>query len=366
MFIRFCLAGGFFSAFTGKGNSLLGGSSSSSSSKAPELKSVKNFNPWADPNFIPPNMRAKSESSPAVFQPQTPQKPTRSALTTPWADPSFKPKKMEVQQEAPKAKAEVAKSGKREDDAALAQAIAMSLEESGSTRPSEQEQNDPSLVEKIDQTLLNELLDMGFGRVRAEKSLILSKGKSLEDATNWLVEHENDADIDEPLTIVTNANTKGAPLGHKPGEVYDDEDDGLTSAMRSLREKAAKQKEEVHKQAAGGQESIDMSSMSKEEKLAYFERLKAARKAQREQEERQSAKEREIERIAATKAALDAKRTREEQQLALAAARAKREKDADRERRRRIEEKLKQDKEARIKAKLEREAKNAAPATSSK
>lgn len=56
---------------------------------------------------------------------------------------------------------------------------------------------------KVDQNLLNQLLEMGFTKVRAEKSLILSGNKSLEASMDWIFQHQEDADIDEPLVMVT-------------------------------------------------------------------------------------------------------------------------------------------------------------------
>jgi uncharacterized UBP type Zn finger protein len=45
---------------------------------------------------------------------------------------------------------------------------------------------------------------MGFSTAAAEKALFLtmSKGQSIENATEWLYEHTEDADFNEPLLIV--------------------------------------------------------------------------------------------------------------------------------------------------------------------
>jgi uncharacterized UBP type Zn finger protein len=47
-------------------------------------------------------------------------------------------------------------------------------------------------------------MDMGFGKDAAEKSLFmtLSKGQSVEAAFEWLTEHQEDPDFNEPLLIV--------------------------------------------------------------------------------------------------------------------------------------------------------------------
>jgi thiol-disulfide isomerase/thioredoxin len=342
-------------AFTGKGHSL---TSDTKSKPAPAASDAPvRRNPWADPNFVPPGMRnVKPEVALASAADVTPKKPSAS---TPWADPSFKPHdvpvspaptKPKVADQAPLLSATAA-------DADLAKAIAMSLDSAGAV-------NDPNLTATINHSMVNDLVDMGFSRIRSEKCLILSKAKTLEQATNWLVEHEQDADIDEPLSVVpvdeSGVKPRGAPLGHVPGVVYESDDDGLNAAMRSMREKALKEKEAVRAAAADAAgidtSTTDMSSMSKEEKLAYVERLKVSRRAQKEIEEKMAARKREADRRESAKAAVDAKRIREEQQAKLAADRAKREKQQDKERRARIEEKIRLDKEARLKAKLEKGA----------
>lgn len=48
-------------------------------------------------------------------------------------------------------------------------------------------------------------MDMGFARVRAEKALILTQNVDAEVAVGWLMEHQEDTDIDEPLQIVGSA-----------------------------------------------------------------------------------------------------------------------------------------------------------------
>nr|KAF6468533.1 UBX domain protein 1 [Rousettus aegyptiacus] len=54
-------------------------------------------------------------------------------------------------------------------------------------------------------TALESLIEMGFPRGRAEKALALTGNQGIEAAMDWLMEHEDDPDVDEPLA---------APLGH--------------------------------------------------------------------------------------------------------------------------------------------------------
>ncbi|RDX99897.1 UBX domain-containing protein 1, partial [Mucuna pruriens] len=58
-------------------------------------------------------------------------------------------------------------------------------------------------VPKVNEKLLEDLEVMGFPKARATRALHYSGNTSLEDAINWIVDHENDIDIDEmPLVDV--------------------------------------------------------------------------------------------------------------------------------------------------------------------
>eukprot|EP00478_Filoreta_tenera_P000315 GABV01000315.1.p1 GENE.GABV01000315.1~~GABV01000315.1.p1 ORF type:complete len:248 (+),score=91.72 GABV01000315.1:664-1407(+) len=95
--------------------------------------------------------------------------------------------------------------------------------------------NDPQLTATLDASLVKQLTDMGFPQLQAEKSLILSKATTAEAAASWLLDHMNDPDINEPLTVVGSSpappkpkgnvvdpNVRGAPLGYAAGDVYED------------------------------------------------------------------------------------------------------------------------------------------------
>ncbi|KAK2406185.1 UBX domain-containing protein [Trifolium repens] len=58
-------------------------------------------------------------------------------------------------------------------------------------------------VPKVNEKLLEDLHVMGFPHARATRALYYSGNSSLEDAITWMVDHENDTDIDEiPLVDV--------------------------------------------------------------------------------------------------------------------------------------------------------------------
>ncbi|KAK6259755.1 hypothetical protein SCA6_014229 [Theobroma cacao] len=58
-------------------------------------------------------------------------------------------------------------------------------------------------VMEVKMKLLGELEAVGFPRARAVRALHHSGNTSLDAAVNWLIDHENDADIDQmPLVAI--------------------------------------------------------------------------------------------------------------------------------------------------------------------
>jgi len=56
----------------------------------------------------------------------------------------------------------------------------------------------------VNQTHVSTLVEMGFSKDSSEKALFMtqSKGGSVESAMEWINEHMEDADFNEPLLIV--------------------------------------------------------------------------------------------------------------------------------------------------------------------
>ncbi|XP_054781774.1 uncharacterized protein LOC129288970 isoform X2 [Prosopis cineraria] len=58
-------------------------------------------------------------------------------------------------------------------------------------------------VPKVDKKMLEELEVMGFPKAKATRGLHYSGNTNVEDAINWIIDHENDPDIDEiPLVDI--------------------------------------------------------------------------------------------------------------------------------------------------------------------
>lgn len=68
-------------------------------------------------------------------------------------------------------------------------------------KPEEQELFDNLQKPKINQQDLENLLSMGFPKVRCERAIFETGNSGTEAAMNWLLEHSEDPDIDIPLTI---------------------------------------------------------------------------------------------------------------------------------------------------------------------
>ena len=63
----------------------------------------------------------------------------------------------------------------------------------------------------MDAALLSELMAMGFAVNRATRALHTTGTSSLEQAINWIMEHDTDADIDEPLLVRTHPERERGP-----------------------------------------------------------------------------------------------------------------------------------------------------------
>eukprot|EP00803_Ostreobium_quekettii_P000221 evm.model.scf_434.5 EVM.evm.TU.scf_434.5 scf_434:72530-77027(-) len=60
---------------------------------------------------------------------------------------------------------------------------------------------------------LQQLVEMGFSETRATKALVLVRNGSVDAALQWLAEHEDDPDIDEPLAETCVGESSSCAVG---------------------------------------------------------------------------------------------------------------------------------------------------------
>ncbi|KAL5711664.1 hypothetical protein ACHQM5_013925 [Ranunculus cassubicifolius] len=140
------------------------------------------------------------------------------------------------------------------------------------------------IVPVVDANLIEELQGMGFSTARSTRALHFSGNGSLESAINWIMEHENDMDIDE-MPLVP-ASTKNEP----PKPSLTEEEKKIKA--QELRERARKKKEEEDKRMERerekerirvGKELLEAKRM---EEVNERKRILMLRKAEKDEEKR--------------------------------------------------------------------------------
>ncbi|KAI4345359.1 hypothetical protein L6164_012490 [Bauhinia variegata] len=146
------------------------------------------------------------------------------------------------------------------------------------------DQNEEMVVPEVDKNLLGELESMGFPAARATRALHYSGNASVEAAINWVVEHENDPDIDEMPLVPANTKVEAPKPSLTPEQ--------MKAKQQELREKARKKKEEEEKRTERerekerirvGKELLEAKRIEEENER---KRLLALRKAEKEEEQK--------------------------------------------------------------------------------
>ncbi|KAK4266647.1 hypothetical protein QN277_027537 [Acacia crassicarpa] len=157
---------------------------------------------------------------------------------------------------------------------------AMSNEDATATT----DQPDEMVVPEVDKKVLEELESMGFPTARATRALHYSGNAGLEAAVNWVVEHENDPDIDQMPLVPANTKVEAPKPSLTPEQ--------LKAKQQELRERARKKKEEEEKRMERerekeririGKELLEAKRIEEENER---KRLLALRKAEKEEERR--------------------------------------------------------------------------------
>ncbi|KAK0588421.1 hypothetical protein LWI29_000724 [Acer saccharum] len=138
-------------------------------------------------------------------------------------------------------------------------------------------------VVEVDRKLLRELQALGFPLSRAANALHYSGNSGLEDAVNWIIDHENDADIDQMPLVAVNIE-----IGSSEPEYTNEE---MEMKVQELRDRAHQKKEEVKKlegegekeRIRAGKELLETKRIAEENERKRF---LALRKAEKEEEKR--------------------------------------------------------------------------------
>ncbi|KAL0551399.1 hypothetical protein IC582_010485 [Cucumis melo] len=162
-----------------------------------------------------------------------------------------------------------------------ARKVDVEAEDGGDASASKSEE---MVVPEVNKNILEELEAMGFPTARATRALFYSGNASLEAAVNWVVEHENDPEIDQ-MPLVPKDTKVEAP---KPSLTPEQ----LKAKQQELRERARKKKEEEEKIAERerekeririGKELLEAKRIEEENER---KRILALRKAEKEEEKR--------------------------------------------------------------------------------
>ncbi len=68
----------------------------------------------------------------------------------------------------------------------------------------------------VDETFLTQLVEFGFTELRGKKALLATGGGSVEAAVEWLTNHLEDADIDDPIPLVPQLDMSALPGAGPP------------------------------------------------------------------------------------------------------------------------------------------------------
>uniref|UniRef100_A0ACD6AHW0 Uncharacterized protein n=1 Tax=Avena sativa TaxID=4498 RepID=A0ACD6AHW0_AVESA len=188
-------------------------------------------------------------------------------------------------------------------------------------------------VPQVDKKMLGELELMGFPAIRSIRALHYSGNSNLESAINWLLEHENDPDIDQLPLVPREINIE---CGDTSNEVRNSD--------QGMRTHAQERKQE-DQTAAGSQKEtslVERELKADEQGEEDRKRILALYKSKRDDEEIARGRARnqvqERERIQAAKDLMEAKRALEENQR----KRMMESRKADREEEKRARERIRQ------------------------
>ena len=156
------------------------------------------------------------------------------------------------------------------------------------------EESGQSISSMVDQSLVSQLMEMGFSKSVSEKSLFLTQSKDLEKPIEWISEHQGDPDFEEELQIV-----QGSARSNLSSEEAQRLARELQTKLRT--DRLQKEKElELQRERDRIKSSKEMTEAKRkfddqERKRAIEDQLREKKKVQNELKEAQDALRREKE-----------------------------------------------------------------------
>ncbi|GAB5587072.1 hypothetical protein Unana1_01972 [Umbelopsis nana] len=210
-------------------------------------------------------------------------------------------------------------------------------------------------------TDIETLVSMGFPRNRAEKAWRKTNGAGLQPAMDWLLEHSEDADIDEEINegqSLQGSATSATPATastEDEGEIKDGEQTAQSlicnDCQKLFRDAGAAERHAIrtsHQNFSESTEAIKpLTEEEKKEKLAELKARLAEKRALRQMQEKEEQKSNEKIRRKTGQELTLAKEKLEEEQLKKAFEAKKKEKEADRIAKAKIKAQIEADKKER-------------------
>lgn len=182
-------------------------------------------------------------------------------------------------------------------------------------------------------TTLESLLEMGFERNRAEKAVAKTGNQGIEQAMDWLMEHENDPDIDEPYV---------PPVGNTLGGAADNQSTSEQPTLADTAEGIERDDSEIEES-----QKKPMTEEEKREQVKRLEELMRVKQAERRERERADELEREKQRRKQGQELQQVRQKMQDDEMKKLADLRRREKMEDKMARQRVKEKIARDREER-------------------
>lgn len=184
-------------------------------------------------------------------------------------------------------------------------------------------------------TTLDSLLEMGFERNRAEKAVAHTGNQGIERAMDWLMEHENDPDIDEPYVPPVGNVLGGPDSAPSPAPP--------TTHTAEESSEGAEQTEMVQ----DGNTKRPMTEEEKREQVKRLEELMRVKQEERRERERAEEVDREKQRRRQGQELLQIKQKLQEDEMKKLTELRRREKMEDKLAKQRVRDKIARDREER-------------------